>query len=98
MAFDYLTVLISVVVGLSVTSFLTNVVRIIRVWQREDFLGAAAVVRGNSGLDRGILVVHVCTRQTTAMDVSVFVFLLVYATLLYVLMALLFPEGVPGQS
>jgi hypothetical protein len=31
MVFEYLTVLISVVVGLSVTSFLTNVVRIIHV-------------------------------------------------------------------
>ena len=54
------------------TSFLTNVVRIIHVrgnvkisW--EQLLWSV----GNSGLDRGILVVHVCTRQTTAMDVSV---------------------------
>ena len=31
MAFEYLTVLISVVIGLSVTSFLTNVARIIHV-------------------------------------------------------------------
>lgn len=31
MVFDYLTVLVSVVVGLSVTSFLTSVVRIIHL-------------------------------------------------------------------
>lgn len=97
MVFDYLTVLISVVVGLSVTSFLTNVVRIVHLraevtisW--EQLLWSVAILHWTVAF---WWFTFVLARQTQ-WTFPLFVFLLLYATLLYVLMALLFPEGVPA--
>lgn len=97
MVFDYLTVLVSVVVGLSVTSFLTNLVGIIHVrgnvtisW--EQLLWSVAILIWTVSF---WWFTFVLARQTQ-WTFPLFVFLLVYATLLYVLMALLFPEGVPA--
>lgn len=98
MVFEYLTVLISVVVGLSLTSFLTNIVRIIHV-------------RGNVKLSWvqllwsfAILIWTVAfwwftfvLAEQSQWTFPLFVFLLFYSTLLFFLMALLFPEGVPAN-
>ena len=95
MVFDYLTVLISVVVGLSVTSFLTNVVRIIHLRadvtiSLEQLLWSVAILIWTVAFWWFTFVLAKQTQWTFPL----FVFLLLYATLLYVLMALLFPEGV----
>jgi hypothetical protein len=96
MVFEYLTVLISVVVGLSVTSFLTNVVRIIHV--RGDVTISWAQLLWSVVILMWTIAfwwftfVHAEEREWTY---PLFVFLLAYSTLLFVLMALLFPEGVP---
>ena len=98
MVFEYLTVLISVVVGLSVTSFLTNVVRIIHV-------------RGNVTISWVQLLWSITIliwtiafwwftfvlAEQPQWTFPLFVFLLAYSTLLFFLMALLFPEGVPAD-
>ncbi len=97
MAFDYLTVLISVVVGLSVTSFLTNVVRIIHVREDvriswEQLLWSVVNLIWTVAFWWFTFVLAKQPQWTSAL----FAFLLVYAVLFYVLMALLFPEGVPA--
>ena len=83
MVFEYLTVLISVVVGLTVTSFLTNVVRIIHV--RGDvtiswvqLLWSAAILSWTIAFWWFTFVLAE-QRQWTF---PLFVFLLAYATLL----------------
>lgn len=98
MVFEYLTVLISVVVGLTVTSFLTNVVRIIHV--RADvtiswvqLFWSVAILSWTIAFWWFTFVLSE-QRQWTF---PLFVFLLAYATLLFFLMALLFPEGVPSD-
>ena len=98
MVFEYLTVLISVVVGLSLTSFLTNVVRIIHV--RGDvtiswvqLMWSASILIWTIAFWWFTFVLAEQRQWTFPM----FVFLLSYATLLFVLMALLFPEGVPAD-
>ena len=98
MVFEYLTVLISVVVGLSVTSFLTNVVRIIHV--RGDVTISWVQLLWSVA----ILIWTVSFWWFTFMladqqqwTFPLFVFLLTYSTLLFLLMALLFPEGVPAD-
>jgi hypothetical protein len=98
MVFEYLTVLISVVVGLTVTSFLTNVVRIIHV--RGDVTISWVQLFWSVSILIWTIAFWWFTfvlaeqRQWTF---PLFVFLLVYATLLFFLMALLFPEGVPSD-
>jgi phosphoglycerol transferase MdoB-like AlkP superfamily enzyme len=96
MVFEYLTVLISVIVGLSVTSFLTNVVRIIHVrgevtisW--AQLLWSVVILMWTIAF-WWFTFVLAAEREWTY---PLFVFLLAYSTLLFVLMALLFPEGVP---
>ena len=96
MVFEYLTVLISVVVGLSLTSFLTNIVRIIHV--RGDvtvswvqLLWSVVILMWTVAF-WWFTFVLAAEREWTF---TLFVFLLAYSTLLFVLMALLFPEGVP---
>jgi hypothetical protein len=98
MVFEYLTVLISVVVGLSVTSFLTNVVRIIHV--RGDvtiswvqLLWSIAILIWTIAFWWFTFVLAEQPQWTFPL----FVFLLAYSTLLFFLMALLFPEGVPAD-
>ncbi len=98
MVFEYLTVLISVVVGLSVTSFLTNIVRIIHV--RSDvtlswvqLLWAIAILIWTIAFWWFTFVLAEQPQWTFPL----FVFLLAYSTLLFLLMALLFPEGVPAD-
>ena len=98
MVFEYLTVLISVVVGLSVTSFLTNVVRIIHV--RGDvtiswvqLLWSIAILIWTIAFWWFTFVLAEQSQWTFPL----FVFLLAYSTLLFLLMALLFPEGVPAD-
>ena len=98
MVFEYLTVLISVVVGLSVTSFLTNVVRIIHV--RGDVTISWVQLFWSVSILIWTIAFWWFTfvlaeqRQWTF---PLFLFLLAYATLLFFLMALLFPEGVPSD-
>jgi len=98
MVFEYLTVLISVVVGLSVTSFLTNIVRIIHV--RGDVTISWVQLMWSATILIWTVAFWWFTfvlaeqRQWTY---PLFVFLLAYATLLFFLMALLFPEGVPAD-
>ncbi len=98
MVFEYLTVLISVVVGLSVTSFLTNVVRIIHV--RDDVTISWVQLLWSVSILIWTIAFWWFTfvlaeqRQWTF---PLFVFLLGYATLLFFLMALLFPEGIPSD-
>ena len=98
MAFEYLTVLVSVVVGLSVTSFLTNVARIIHV--RSDVTISWVQLMWSATILIWTVAFWWFTfvlaeqRQWTY---PLFVFLLAYATLLFLLMALLFPEGVPAD-
>jgi hypothetical protein len=98
MVFEYLTVLISVVVGLSVTSFLTNVVRIIHV--RSDvtiswvqLLWSVTILIWTIAFWWFTFVLAEQQQWTFPL----FVFLLAYSTLLFFLMALLFPEVVPAD-
>ncbi|MBT8063102.1 MAG: hypothetical protein HKO64_12260 [Xanthomonadales bacterium] len=96
MVFEYLTVLISVVVGLAVTSFLTNVSRIIHVrgevtisW--VQLLWAVTILIWTIAFWWFTFVLA----EQKGWTFPLFVFLLVYSTLLFFLMALLFPEGTP---
>jgi len=98
MVFEYLTVLISVVVGLSVTSFLTNIVRIIHVrgnvtisWLQ--LLWSITILIWTIAFWWFTFVLAKQPQWTFPL----FVFLLAYSTLLFFLMALLFPEGVPAD-
>jgi len=98
MVFEYLTVLISIVVGLSVTSFLTNVVRIIHV--RGDvtiswvqLLWSITILIWTIAFWWFTFVLAAQPQWTFPL----FVFLLAYSSLLFFLMALLFPEGVPSD-
>jgi len=98
MVFEYLTVLISVVVGLAVTSFLTNVTRIIHV------RGEVTVSWVQLLWSVNILIWTIAFWWFTFVladqkgwTFQLFIFLLVYSTLLFFLMALLFPEGTPAD-
>jgi hypothetical protein len=98
MVFEYLTVLISVVVGLSVTSFLTNIVRIIHV--RGDvtvswvqLLWSIVILMWTVAFWWFTFVLA----EETQWTFRLFIFLLTYSTFLFLLMALLFPEGVPSD-
>jgi len=98
MVFEYLTVLISVVVGLSVTSFLTNVARIIHV---RD----AVTISWVQLLWSMVILIWTIAfwwftfvlAEQPEWTFPLFVFLLVYSTLLFFMMALLFPEGMPAD-
>jgi hypothetical protein len=98
MVFEYLTVLISVVVGLSVTSFLTNVARIVHVRGEVTISWAqllwSVVILFWTIAFWWFTFVLAAEREWTF---PLFVFLLAYSTLLFLLMALLFPEGVPAD-
>jgi hypothetical protein len=96
MVFEYLTVLISVVVGLSVTSFLTNAARIIHLrgdvtisW--EQLLWSITILIWTVAFWWFTFVLA----EQKEWTFPLFVFLLFYSTLLFFLMALLFPEGMP---
>jgi hypothetical protein len=100
MVFEYLTVLISVVIGLSVTSFLTNVVRIIHLrgdvtisWVQVQLLWSATMLIWTIAFWWFTFVLADQQQWTYPL----FIFLLAYSTLLFFLMALLFPEGVPAD-
>ena len=98
MVFEYLTVLISVVVGLSVTSFLTNVVRIIHV--RGDVTISWVQLLWSITILIWTIAFWWFTfvlAEQPQWTFPLFVFLLAYSTLLFFLMALLFPEGVPAD-
>ena len=98
MAFEYLTVLVSVVVGLSVTSFLTNVARIIHV--RSDVTISWVQLMWSATILIWTVAFWWFTfvlAEQQQWTYPLFVFLLAYATLLFLLMALLFPEGVPAD-
>ncbi len=95
MVFEYLTVFVSVVVGLAITQLLTHLVRIIHqrqhcrvywvhlIWALNIFIWTVAYWWFTFSMAH----IEVWT-------LSLFVFVLIYAILLYVLMALLFPEDV----
>jgi len=96
MAFEYLTVLISVVVGLSLASFLTNIVRIIHVrgevkvsW--VQLLWAATILIWTIDFWWFTFVFT----EEAQWSIGLFFFVLSYSIFLFILMALLFPEGVP---
>ena len=96
MVFEYLTVLISVVVGLSVTSFLTNIARIVHVrgevtisW--VQLLWSIVILIWTISFWWFTFVLTAIPQWTFRL----FVFLLAYSVFLFFLMALLFPEGVP---
>jgi hypothetical protein len=108
MIFEYLTVLISVVVGLSVTSFLTNVASV------TSFLtNVARIIHIRSDVtiswvqllwSMTILIWTIAfwwftfvLAEQPEWTFPLFVFLLAYSTLLFFLMALLFPEGMPAD-
>jgi hypothetical protein len=98
MIFEYLTVLISVVVGLSVTSFLTNVARMIHI--RGDvtiswvqLLWSITILIWTISFWWFTFVLA----EQPEWTFPFFVFLLAYSTLLFFLMALLFPEGMPAD-
>ncbi len=98
MVFEYLTVLISVVVGLSVTSFLTNIVRIIHF--RSDvtvswvqLLWSVVILMWTVAFWWFTFVLA----EEMQWTFRLFIFLLAYSTLLFFLMALLFPEGMPSD-
>jgi len=98
MIFEYLTVLISVVVGLSVTSFLTNIVRIIHV--RSDVTVSWVQLLWSVTILIWTIAFWWFTFVLAEQQVwtfPLFIFLLTYSTLLFFLMALLFPEGVPAD-
>jgi hypothetical protein len=98
MVFEYLTVLVSVVVGLSVTSFLTNVARIIHV--RRDVTISWVQLMWSATILIWTVAFWWFTfvlAEQQQWTYPLFVFLLAYATLLFLLMALLFPEGVPAD-
>ena len=96
MVFEYLTVLISVVVGLSLASFLTNIVRIIHVrgevkisW--VQLMWAATILIWTIDFWWFTFVFT----DETQWSIGLFSFVLAYSIFLFLLMALLFPEGVP---
>jgi hypothetical protein len=98
MIFEYLTVLVSVVVGLSVTSFLTNVARIIHLRDAVTISWVQLLWSIN------ILIWTIAfwwftfvLAEQPEWTFPLFVFLLFYATLLFFMMALLFPEGMPAD-
>lgn len=98
MIFEYLTVLISIVVGLSVTSFLTNVARIIHL--RNDVTISWVQLLWSVTILIWTIAFWWFTfllAKQTEWTFPLFVFLLVYSTLLYFMMALLFPEGIPAD-
>ena len=98
MIFEYLTVLISVVVGLSVTSFLTNVARIIHI--RGDVTISWVQLLWSITILIWTIAFWWFTfvfAEQPEWTFPLFVFLLAYSTLLFFLMALLFPEGMPAD-
>ena len=98
MVFEYLTVLISVVIGLSVTSFLTNIARIIHV--RDDVTISWVQLMWSITILIWTIAFWWFTfvlAEQSQWTFPLFVFLLAYSTLLFFLMALLFPEGVPAD-
>jgi len=98
MIFEYLTVLISVVVGLSVTSFLTNVARIIHI--RGDVTISWVQLLWSINILIWTIAFWWFTfvfAEQPEWTFPLFVFLLAYSTLLFFLMALLFPEGMPAD-
>ena len=98
MVFEYLTVLISVVIGLSMTSFLTNVVRIIHL--RGDVTVSWVQLLWSATISIWTIAFWWFTfvlADQQQWTYPLFIFLLAYSTLLFFLMALLFPEGVPAD-
>ena len=100
MVFEYLTVLISVVVGLALTHFLTQLVRIIHVRDRvvvswAQLLWALALLVWIVSFWWFTFALNTVETWTFGL----FLFVLGYAVFLDLLMALLFPEGeVPNQD
>jgi hypothetical protein len=98
MVFEYLTVLISIVVGLSVTSFLTNIVRIIHV--RGDVTVSWVQLLWSMVILMWTVAFWWFTfvlAKETQWTFPLFIFLMAYSTFLFFLMALLFPEGMPSD-
>ena len=100
MVFEYLTVLISVVVGLSLAHFLTHLVRIINL--RKEVV--VSWVQLTWALTITIWTVAFwwftfALNRIETWSLGLFLFVLLYAIFLYVLMALLFPgDDLPGTD
>lgn len=92
MEFEYITVLISVVVGLALTHFLSHVVNIIH--RRDEVIVSWAQLLWALALVVWTIAfwwfTFVFTR-VEEMTFGLFLFVLVYAVFLYILLALLFP-------
>ena len=95
MVFEYLTILISVVIGLALTHLLTNLIRIIHnrdlvkpYW--VHLLWSATIVLWTISFWWFTFSMSTVREWT----LGLFAFVMVYAVLLYVLMALLFPEDI----
>ena len=100
MVFDYLSVLFSVVVGLSLTLFLQQVARIIHERDKAviswvQLTWATTILLWTVDFWYFTFALNVVEEWT----LGLFLFVLIYATFLYALMALLFPEGgAPGRN
>ena len=99
MVFEYLTILISVVIGLALTHLLTNLIRIIH--NREHvkpywvhLLWSATIVLWTISFWWFTFSMSTVREWT----LGLFAFVMVYAVLLYVLMALLFPEDIEKKQ
>ena len=95
MVFEYLTILISVVIGLALTHLLTNLIRIIHNRDRVKpywvhLLWSATIVLWTISFWWFTFSMSTVREWT----LGLFAFVMVYAVLLYVLMALLFPEDI----
>ena len=99
MVFEYLTILISVVIGLALTHLLTNLIRIIH--NREHvkpywvhLLWSATIVLWTISYWWFTFSMSTVREWT----LGLFAFVMIYAVLLYVLMALLFPEDIEKEQ
>lgn len=100
MVFEYLTVLISVVVGLSLTHFLTHLVRIVNL--RDEVVISWVQLTWAATLVFWTVSFWWFTfvfTEVHSWSFALFLFVLGYAVFLYVLLALLFPaDDVPGKD
>ena len=99
MVFEYLTILISVVIGLALTHLLTNLIRIIHNRDRVKpywvhLLWSATIVLWTISFWWFTFSMSTVREWT----LGLFAFVMVYAVLLYVLMALLFPEDIEDNQ
>ena len=99
MVFEYLTILISVVIGLALTHLLTNLIRIIHNLEHVKpywvhLMWSATIVLWTISYWWFTFSMSTVREWT----LGLFAFVMIYAVLLYVLMALLFPEDIEKEQ